>query len=113
VFRGNFNLPGKTSAALYDAALQKIFTEKAELQAAESMLKQAAALDPEALFVNVELGNVRLRLGSRDGALSAYQAALQHVPNDPSLRQSIEHQIQRLSVDSLDQIPALHDPGLE
>jgi len=113
VFRGNFNLPGKTSAALYDAALQKIFTEKAELQAAESMLKQAAALDPEAFFVNVELGNVRLRLGSRDGALSAYQAALQHVPNDPSLRQSIEHQIQRVSVDSLDQIPALHDPGLE
>lgn len=113
VFRGSFNLPGKASVALYGAALQQIFTEKPDLQAAESMFKHSAELDPNAFFVNIELGNMCLRRGSRDEALKAYAAALQHAPNDLNLRRSIEQQIQRVSVDALDQIPALHDPGLE
>jgi len=114
VFRGTFHLPGKASLALYVAGLKNLYAAKPNLQGAELMFRQSAELDANAFFVNIELGNVRLRLGSRDQALNAYAAALQHAPNDLKLRRSIQHQIQLVStVSSLDQAPTLHDPSLE
>ncbi len=113
VFRGNFLLPGKQATALYYAARSKIFTEKPDLEEAERLLKQSAALDPDGFFANIELGNVCLRHGSREDALRAYTAALQHGPNDSALRQAIQEQIKRVSMEALDQIPELRDPNLE
>jgi len=113
VFRGTFALPGKQAAALYFAGLSKIFSEKPYLEKAERLLSQSAAIDPSAFFVNIELGNVFLKRGSREDALRAYTAALEHAPDDKSLRQSIQEQIKRVSVEVLDQIPELRDPDLE
>ncbi len=113
VFRGNFLLPGKQATTLYYAARSQIFTEKPDLEEAERLLKQSAALDPDAFFANIELGNVCLRRGSREDALRAYTAALQHGPNDSALRQAIQEQIKRVSIEALDQIPELRDPNLE
>jgi len=113
VFRGNFLLPGKQATTLYYAARSQIFTEKPDLEEAERLLKQSAALDPDAFFANIELGNVCLRRGFREDALRAYTAALQHGPNDSALRQAIQEQIKRVSIEALDQIPELRDPNLE
>lgn len=113
VFRGNFLLPGKQATALYYAARSKIYTEKPDLEEAERLQKQSAALDPDAFFANIELGNVCLRRRSREDSLRAYTAALQHGPNDSALRQAIQEQIKRVSMDALDQIPELRDPNLE
>jgi predicted negative regulator of RcsB-dependent stress response len=77
------------------------------------VLKQSAALDPDAFFVNIELGNIYLRRGSREEVLRAYKAALQHAPSDNGLRQSIQEQIKRVSVEALDQIHELPDTTLE
>ena len=87
--------------------------EKPDLEEAERLLKQSAARDPDAFFTNIELGNVCLRRGSREDALRAYTAALQHGPNDSALRQAIQEQIKRVSMEALDQIPELRDPNLE
>jgi hypothetical protein len=38
---------------------------------------------------------------------------LQHAPNDPELRRSIEEQIKRVSSEALGQVPELRDPFLE
>ncbi len=113
VFKGTFALPGKQAGALYFAGLSKIFAEKPDLEEAERLLKQSAALDPDAFFVNIELGNIYLRRGSREEALRAYKAALQHAPSDKGLRQSIQEQIKRVSVEALDQIHELRDPDIE
>jgi len=50
---------------------------------------------------------------SREDALHAYTEALQHAPNDPVLRRSIEEQIKNVSSEPLDQIPELRNPFLE
>jgi tetratricopeptide (TPR) repeat protein len=113
VYRGTFALSGKQAAALYFAGVSKIFAEKPDLEKAELLLSQSAAIDPSAFFVNIQLGNLLLRRGSREEALRAYMAALDHAPNDPTLRQSIQKQIKRVSVEGLDQIPELRNPSLE
>ena len=113
VFRGTFVLPGKQATALYDAARSKIFVEKPDLEKAERLLSQSAAIDPSAFFVNIELGNVCLKRGSQEDGLRAYTAALEHAPDDKSLRQAIQEQINRVSVETLGQIPELRDPNLE
>jgi hypothetical protein len=76
-------------------------------------LKQSIALDPKAFFVDIELGNLLVKRGAREDALSAYSAALQHAPNDADLRHSIEDQIKRVSTEPLNQVPELRDPLLE
>jgi hypothetical protein len=113
VFRGQFRLPELEAAHFYYRARHELFSDHPDLTSAETLLRQSGALDPNAFFVNIELGNVCLRLGFREDALHAYSAALQHAPSDPDMRHSIQQQIQRVSVENLDQIPALRDPGIE
>jgi hypothetical protein len=69
--------------------------------------------DPKAYFLHIALGNVRLRLGSREGALQAYKEALRYVPDDPETRHTIEQQVRRVSAGSLVQISPIRDPGME
>jgi predicted negative regulator of RcsB-dependent stress response len=63
-----------------------------------------------AFFVHIELGNVYLTQGKRDGALRAYSDALRYAPADPQLRQPIHAHIQRLSSDTAGHIDPLRDP---
>jgi hypothetical protein len=46
-------------------------------------------------------------------ALQAYSDALQHAPNDPELRRSIEEQIKWVSSEPLRQVPELRNLFLE
>jgi tetratricopeptide (TPR) repeat protein len=111
VFRGTF--PSYLAGKFYFDALSKIYTEKPELEAAEQLLRQSLAADPSAFFVDIQLGNICVRRGSRDCASRAYSDALQHAPNDPQLRGLIEAQIKRVSSEPLNQIPDLRDPFME
>ena len=114
MFRGTFALPGKQAATLYFAGIRKIYlADTPDLELGERLLRQSAEIDPSAFFVNIELGNVRLRRGSREEALYAYTAALEHAPNDRVLRDSIQEQIQRVSTKPLDEIPPLRNPSAE
>lgn len=114
VFRGTFALPGKQAATLYFAGIRKIYlADTLDLELGERLLRQSAEIDPSAFFVNIELGNVRLRRGSREEALHAYTAALEHAPNDRVLRDSIQEQIQRVSTKPLDEISPLRNPSAE
>jgi tetratricopeptide (TPR) repeat protein len=113
VLRGTFDLPGGQASHLYFLGLEKLYTEKPDPEAAERFLKQSAALDPSAFFVNIELGNVYLKRGSREDALRAYSVALEHAPNDLALRRSIEEQIGQVRTRALEKIPALRNPQVE
>jgi len=113
IFRGQFRMPGKQAVQLYLLGNGKIYAEHPDLHSAEVLLEQSAVADPNAYFVHIALGNVRLRLGSREGALQAYKEALRYVPDDPAMRQTIEQQVRRVSARSLDQIPPIRDPGME
>jgi hypothetical protein len=114
VFRGRFALPGKQASTLYFAGIRKIYlADPPDLELGERLLRQSAEIDPSAFFVNIELGNVRLRRGSREDTLRAYTAALEHAPNDRVLRHSIQEQIQRILTQSLDKVPALRNPTTE
>jgi Dolichyl-phosphate-mannose-protein mannosyltransferase len=113
VLRGSFDLPGGQAEGLYSVGIEKLYAEKPDLETAEHLLKRSAALDPTAFFVNIELGNLCLKRGSREDALRAYTTALQFAPNDPTLRHSIEEQIARVASQPLQQISTLRNPQLE
>jgi hypothetical protein len=111
VFRGTF--PSNLAGKFYFDALGKIFTEKPDLEAAERLLRQSLSLDPTAFFVDIQLGNVCVKRGSRECALHAYSDGLQCAPNDSQLRGLIEAQIKRVSSQPLSQVPDLRDPFME
>src|SRR5262249_11808780 len=114
VFRGTFALPGKQAPTLFFEGIKKIYlTDKPDLEQGERLLRQSAEMDPSAFFVNIELGNVCLKRGSREDALRAYTAALERAPEDHDLRQSIQEQIQRVARESLDKVPPLRNPAKE
>jgi len=113
VFRGRFECGGLLAPYPYFAALSKIYAEVPELDSAESLLRRSAALDPSAYFVYVDLGNLCLKRGSRECALDAYEAALEHADADPSFQALIAEEIRRVSSEPLDQVPELRDPFLE
>jgi tetratricopeptide (TPR) repeat protein len=113
VFRGTFLVPGAQAETLFILALRKLYVEKPDLEAAQNLLKQSAVADPNAFFVNIELGNVCLRRGLREDALRAYREAFEHAPKDEALRDSIQQQANRVSIEALDRVPLLHNPILE
>jgi hypothetical protein len=113
VFRGTFPMAGKQAGALFFAGLRKLYSDKPDLEQGERLLRQSAEMDPRAFFVNIELGNVCLKRGSREDALRAYTAALEHTPDDHDLRQSIQEQMQRVARESLDKVPPLRNPNME
>ena len=98
---------------LYELAISKVYAEKPDLEAGERLLRQSVNLDPSAFFAFIELGNVCMKRGARENAVQAYSGALQHSPNDPELRRSMEEQIRRVSSEPLNQVPELRNPFLE
>ena len=113
IFHGQFRVPGKQAFDRYLDARDKMFSHPPDYKAAEALLQQSVTADPRPFFVYIALGNVRLGLGSREGALQAYKTALQRLPDDRDMRRAIEQQIERVSTGNLDQIPPLRDPELE
>ena len=113
VFRGTCDCGGMLAPNLYFDALSKIYAEKPDLEAGERLLRRSVRMDPRGFFVDIELGNLCLKRGSRENALQAYSEALRHAPNDPELRRSIEEQIKRVSSEPLGQVPELRNPFME
>jgi hypothetical protein len=113
IFQGRCSCGGLLAQGRYEAALSMIFAEKPDLEVAERLLRQSVSLDPTAFFAFIELGNLCMKRGAREDALQAYSGALEHSPNDPALRHSIEEQIRRVSSEPLNQVPELRDPFLE
>lgn len=113
VFRGQFACDGLVAPYLYFAALSNIYAETPDLESAERLLRRSATLDPSAFFVSIDLGNLCLKRGSRECALQAYEAALQHADADPPFKSLIADQIKRVSSEPLDQVRELRDPFLE
>lgn len=113
VYRGTFHSPADAAAAFYWFGIEKVYSDKPDLAAAEKFFQQSVDLDPSACFVHIELANLLLKRGARDQALKSYADALQHAPNDRLIRQPIEDQIARISSHQPGEIPQLRNPFLE
>lgn len=113
IYRGNFYLPGQAASTLYWTGIDKIYGEKPDDAGAEKAFRDSLVLDPNAFFVDIELGNLYLKRGSRDECLRAYIDALKYAPDEPELRAALQSQIQRVSIASLAGIKPLRDPFME
>lgn len=113
IFRGKFDISGSLARTLYFSGISKEYAEKPDLVAAEYLLAESVRADPSAFFVDIELGNLALKRGSREDALRAYKEALLRAPDEPIARQPIQEQIARFSASNLEQIPLLRNPELE
>lgn len=98
VFRGTFDVHGRLARNLYSLGIVRAYAEKPDLEAAERLLRESATADPSAFFVHIEIGNIHLKRGSRDAALQAYRRALEHAPDDLTVRRSIQDQILLVSI---------------
>ena len=117
VYQGTFLSPGDAAAALYFHGIEKLYADKPDDAAAEKAFQQSTEMDPSAFFVHIELGNLLLKRGAREGALRAYSEALKYAlkyaPEDALICHPIELQIERLAHQPLAEIPPLRDPFLE
>lgn len=113
VYQGTFELPGLAAEGLYYYGIRKMYAEKPNKAVAERAWRRAAELEPEAFFINVELGNLSLKRGERDAALEFYKKALAYAPDQRGLRGPIEEQIGMFSRSSAEVIPPLRNPFLE
>jgi tetratricopeptide (TPR) repeat protein len=111
VYHGTFSAYNFASD-FYFAGVSKVYSDKPDLKLAAERFRISIAQDPTAYFVYIELGNVLLKLGDRQGALEAYTGASQHAL-DSNERNLIDVQIKRVSSEPLAQIPDLRDPFLE
>jgi tetratricopeptide (TPR) repeat protein len=113
VYHGTFYLPGMAASDRYWNGLVKLYAEKPDPAEAERLFRQSAELDPNAFFVHIEIGNLALARGSREEALAAYRAALEHCPvKHPNHAAILEH-IRRVLTEPLSQISPLRDPNVE
>ncbi len=113
VYHGTFYLPGMAASDRYYNGLVKLYADKPDPVEAERLFRQSAELDPNAFFVHIEIGNLALARGSREEALAAYRAALEHCPVKHPNHAAIEEQIRRFSTEPLSQISPLRDPNVE
>ena len=115
VFRGTFPTPAAARAyGLYIRAVHgKIYVAEPDIEGGIKMLSQAAALDPKAFFVALELGNQYLKTGNREEALRAYRIALENAPATDQISELLARQIERVETEPLEQIELLRNPGLE
>jgi hypothetical protein len=117
VYQGTFLSPGDAAAALYFHGIDELYSDKPDDVAAEKAFQQSTEMDPSAFFVYIELGNLLLKRGAREGALRAYsdalKYALKYAPEDALICHPIELQIERFAHQPLREIPPLRDPFLE
>ncbi len=113
VFRGPCQCGNLVAPELFFAALGSIYAEKPDLAAAEQLLKKAVQIDPNAFFVQLELGNLYLRQGRREDAQLAYEQASHYASFDLLQRGLIDQQIKRVKTEPLEQIRGLRNPAME
>lgn len=113
VYRGTFDMSGGAARNLYFAGIRKEYSREPDFKAAEELLNESVQADPSAFFVYTELGNLALRRGAREEALRAYASALNHAPEERSVRQPIEQQLRRVSTEDLSRVSALRNPQLD
>lgn len=113
VYQGTFLSPADAAAALYFHGIEKLYADKPDDAAAEEAFQQSTEMDHTAFFVHIELGNLLLKRGAREGALRAYSDALKYAPEEARIRQPIELQIERIAHQPLGEIPPLRNPFLE
>ena len=114
VFRGSYDIGPLLADDLYYRARFALFSDKPDPVAAERFLRQAAAFDPSAFYVFIELGNIYLARSSRSQALEAFTSARDHAPPDTVFWRELEAQVRLLSSSApLTQIHPLRDPALE
>ena len=113
VYRGTFLSPADAAAALYFHGIEKHYADKPDDAAAEEAFQQSTEMDPTAFFVHIELGNLLLKRGAREGALRAYSDALKYAPEDALIRRPIAEQIERIAHHPDGEIPPLRNQFLE
>jgi len=113
VVRGNFHVPGLAASALYGHGTEKLYAEKPDEVAAEDAFRKSVALDPNAYFVYIDLGNLLLKRGAREEALQMYSNALKYAPADPLIQKPIKEQVEKLAHSSDGRIPPLRNPSME
>lgn len=79
--------------------------DRGDLAGAADLLEQAAEIAPGFAAVWFTLGEVRARLGDRDGAVAAFRAA---VAADPSDRQGASLHLMRLGQEPVGSMPAAY-----
>jgi tetratricopeptide (TPR) repeat protein len=113
IYQGTIHLSGNAVGFLYYDAQEKLHAVKPDVALAEKDLQMSVDLDPAAFFAHIELANLLLNRGARDGALREYSQALRYAPADPQICLSIESQIQRVSSEPAGTVRPLRNPVLE
>ena len=113
VFRGPCQCGNMIAPELFFGALGMIYAEKPDLAAAEQMLKTAVQIDPNAFFVQLELGNLYLRQGRREDAVRAYEESSHYASFDLLQRGLIDEQVKRVKVEPMDQVRGMRNPAME
>ncbi|HUI74006.1 MAG TPA: hypothetical protein VLX32_03630, partial [Candidatus Acidoferrum sp.] len=96
IFRGSFYLPKARASRIYNRALDVLFSENGGPARAEPMFDQVTALNPDAYYAWIELGNLRAQRGAREEAIAAFENALKGATLGAELRQGILHEIELL-----------------
>ncbi len=113
VYRGTFHLPGLAAGQLYFYGIEKLYSEKPDVIAAEKAFQRSVDLDPSTFFVHIELANLLLKRGASERAFAEYSQALLHAPAGSEIQKPIERQIRLFSRLPANEIPILRNPGLE
>lgn len=115
VYRGTFpaSRPAQARALYFQAMRYKLYADNPDVEGGIKMLSRSVALDPQAFFVALELGNQYLKIGDREGALRAYNIARENAPASDSICELLARQIERVQAEPLAQIQSLRNPGVE
>jgi hypothetical protein len=113
VYRGTFHLPGLAAGQLYFYGIEKLYSEKPDVIAAEKAFQRSVDLDSSTFFVHIELANLLLKRGASERAFGEYSQALLHAPAGSEIQKPIEMQIRLFSRLPANEIPILRNPGLE
>lgn len=114
IYRGSFDLPWmRAMNEHYRACVLLSVSKQRDMALVESLLANAARLDPTAYPIWITLGNVRAKRGQREGAINAFTEARRSVdPGDP-LRRELDAHIAQLRVRPPENVAQLTNPWAE
>lgn len=111
VYRGSFRLPWVRAGRLtIEGRRAEIDGKPAE---AARLYSEALDLYPESVAVAIQLGNLQVRLGSREEAIRAFRTALEHAPEGEPIVDQLQRHLERLATEPLADVPELRNPMLE
>lgn len=113
VYRGAFHLPKQRSLRLTINAFEDLYSANPDKDKDERLLREAAALNPVAYGINLELGNLLAARGAREEAIHVYEMARQYVPKGDVTAGLLTQQIERVKKEDPRTVPPLRIPGME